>query len=123
MAEPITETEVLTIIRRSLVDAITESMKVGYGNPIGKIVEACIIRHKAELESRVDDLISSTLSSMDFREDILRAFKDKVARVIVSKADGAVEKTVNEYRQNPIFRAKLTLAIERLIAEFDPQPK
>lgn len=117
MEDAITEKEVFGLIRKSLADSVVKALESGYNSPLNKCIEACINRHKAELESLVDRLLTSTLDSMELREDILRAFKDKVARVIVSKADGAVEKAVNEYRQNPVFRAKLTMAIEKLIAE------
>jgi hypothetical protein len=115
--DAITDAEVFGMIRKALSDSVVKAMESGYNSPVSKLIETCVNRHKAELEGMVDRLLVSTLESMEFRDDILRAFKDKVARVIVSKADGAVEKTVNEYRQNPVFRAKLTMAIENLIAE------
>jgi predicted AAA+ superfamily ATPase len=117
MAEAITDAEVFGLIRKALAESVIKAMESSYNSPVSKLIESCINRHKAELEALVDQLITSTLGSMEFRDDILHAFKDKVARVLVSKADGAIEKTVNEYRQNPVFRAKLTLAIEQLIAE------
>jgi hypothetical protein len=123
MDDAINEKEVFGLIRKALADSVVKAMESGYNSPVNKLVEACINRHKAELEGLLDNLLTSTLESMEFREDILRAFKDKVARVLVSKADGAVEKTVNEYRQDPVFRAKLTMAIEKLIAEHNSGAK
>jgi hypothetical protein len=51
----------------------------------------------------------------DFRDKLRDAAAHKLARVVISKCEGEIEKRANEMRSDPAFRARLTLAVEAAI--------
>lgn len=51
------------------------------------------------------------------QEEMRAALASKVARVLIDKAGGIVEQTVGKMASDQAFRAKLILAINRLVKE------
>jgi len=49
---------------------------------------------------------------------IHEVFNHKLARLIMSKNEGVIEKQFNDLKQNAEFRAKVTLAINKVVSDF-----
>ena len=60
--------------------------------------------------------ISKPASNFDqFRDALKDALNAKLAKTLISRMGGELEKQVNELKANPATRAKITLAINELI--------
>jgi hypothetical protein len=53
----------------------------------------------------------------EFKESMLAAFNHKIARSLTSGQDGILDKVANELKQDPQFRAKVTLAVANVVEE------
>ena len=85
-------------------------------NPFTKLVKAAVDRKAAELSTLMDDALDSAFSG-DFREKLREAAAHKLARVLMAKMEGEIEKRANDLRADPAFRARLTIAIEKAVRE------
>lgn len=104
-------------IRDSLNDAIKTRLCAQYGSPLDKVLSACIDRQQSKIAELFNSAADAAVSSEDFRKEINDAFAHKLARVLVSKFEGEVEKRASELRADPTFRAKVTLAIEKAVKD------
>ena len=98
--------------------AISESIKselVGYGKPLSKITEAVIDSHKGELFMVLDKEVSQLIGGDGFRDLIKSELNKSLAKILIQKMGGELEKQVNTLKQNPQTRAKITLAINDII--------
>jgi hypothetical protein len=59
--------------------------------------------------------IKSALSDESFRDQIKAALRTKLAKVLIERFGGELEKQVNTLKSDPATRARITLAIEEII--------
>jgi hypothetical protein len=105
-------------ILKSACKAIEDSIKAelaGYQKPLSKIVLDVIDRHHAELEKLVDASLCGLIASEEFKVALKKALDDKLAKVLIDRMGGELEKQVNALKANPATRAQITLAIDRII--------
>lgn len=107
---------VLDAANKAITKAIVEEL-VGYKNPLSLIVERVITAHDAEIYNLIDGEVVALLTAGDFRDTLKEALNAKLARVFIQRMGGELEKQVNELKSNPTTRAKITLAISRIIDE------
>jgi hypothetical protein len=114
----ITELEVQIVrqAKHSIADAIKSSL-VGYGSPLKTIVEQVVSENADELKTIIGTAFTDTIRDELFKVIVLEEFKHKVAKTLVSKLSGSVEKAVNTLRSNPILRSQMILAIEAIVKE------
>jgi len=118
--EEATMTELEKAVLHDTQQAIGEAIKINltsYNSSFNKLVNEIIENHREELRKIIDESFTSTIKSKSFKESVNNAFNHKLARVLVSKLEGSVEKTVNTLRSDPTLRAKMVLAIEGIITE------
>lgn len=99
------------------VAAAIQSELVGYQKPLSKITERVIHEHEAEIYGLINNELASLLTADEFRAALKTALNEKLARVLIARTGGELEKRVNELRASPEARAKITLAITRLVDE------
>lgn len=100
--------------------AVSQALKTnltGYNSSFQKIVNEVVDNNRKQLKSIVQESFSKTIQSDEFSESVDNAFKHKLAKILVSKLEGSVEKAVNTLRSDPTIRAKMVLAIENIIKE------
>lgn len=99
-------------IRQGVVDRLKSS----YGNDaLAKAVNDSLERNRKHLENMIDDAISQMIKQ-DFRDQMIVEMRDIVAKRLVAKFGGEVEKQINELRANPATRAKIMTAITEIAA-------
>jgi hypothetical protein len=114
MSEPITiDQQILDAVRSSLASGISKALE-SYNNPITKLAEAVVLSRQGEIQSVFTAAMDSALAG-EFREALQSACAHKIAKVLVSKMEGEIEKKANDLRSNPEIRAKITLAISEVI--------
>jgi hypothetical protein len=108
---------VLKRVKESIQDAVKARLSQGYAdNPLNKLVDYVVTSHVEELKDILDGAMDKAIKGQ-FKKELQDAFNHKLARVLVSKFEGEIEKRASEMRSSPEFRARVTLAIEKAIKE------
>lgn len=110
------EDRILESVRVAMNNAITQEL-VGYNKPLSKLTEKVISDHSSELYNLINDEFSKLLASDGFKVALQDALHQKLAKTLIARMGGELEKQVNELKKNPQTRAKITLAISQLIDE------
>lgn len=108
------ENELKTAIYAALHDKLQAAINY---TEIHRLIDVVIEERGDELRQLLGDCLDSVLANPDFRTAIIDEFKHKAAKTMVAKMDGAIEKSVNKFRQDPALNAKMILAIEKIINE------
>jgi hypothetical protein len=105
-------------IQESVGAAVRARLTQGYGDsPLHKLIDKIVLAKAPQLEALLASAADSAFASADFKKELNDAFNHKLARVLVSRFEGEIEKRTCELRADPKMRARITLAIERAISE------
>jgi len=115
------EKEIVQVAKAAIVKAI-ETELVGYNKPLSKFVDHVLEQHRADFIRVIDEEVSGVLDAESFRIELRSALNEKLARVLVSRLGGELEKQVNELKANPETRAKITIALSQVLSELQ-RPK
>ena len=88
-----------------------------------RIIGDVIDQRQPELQKLLLECLDDVLTDSDMRQIIRDEFRHKVAKNMVGKLEGAVEKSVNAFRQDPVLNAKLIMAVEAIVKESETAPK
>ncbi len=102
-------------IRDGLREGVKAKLSGGYNNPLDKMVESCIQANDAEFRKLLTDGLSSCLGDDQFREDIKSSLRHSLAKTLIQRFGGEIEKSVNTLKSDPTTRARITLAIEEIV--------
>jgi len=105
------EREIFRGIQQAIGDAVKNHLAQSYKEtPLSRLVEKVMSQRTGELESILNDAVTQAFG--EFRDQLKNAAAHKLARTLISKVEGEIEKRANELRADPGFRARLTLAIQ-----------
>lgn len=110
------EKEIIRIAKESIEKAIINDL-TGYQKPLSKYINKVLEKHESEFTSLIDCEVVEILNAKTFKTTLSEALNMKLAKVLVNKLGGELEKKVNELKANPQTRAKITLAISNIINE------
>jgi len=110
------EQTVIKVAKAAIYNAINKEL-IGYNKPLSQFVNAVMLEHEAQFKSIINDGVSELLNADDFKSAIKNALHDKLARILISKMGGELEKKVNELKQDATARAKITLALNKLMED------
>lgn len=110
------EQRILEQINNAIGKAIIEEL-VGYDKPLSKLTGQVIEDHENEIYNIIDKEVSTLINSRTFKEELKTALNSKLAKILINRLGGELEKQVNSLKQNPATRAKITLALDNLIKE------
>lgn len=82
---------------------------------IGNVIE----ERRDEFEKLLNKCLDKVFKDKEFEEVILDEFRHKVAKNMVAKLEGAIEKNIMKFRQDPVMNSKMILAIEEIINKKD----
>lgn len=106
-------------IERALFDGFREGiinrLKSGYNTPFDKAVDAAISPHLATITTITSEIIREMVGREDFREQIKSALTTKLAKLLIERFGGELEKQVNVLKSDPTTRARITTAIEDIV--------
>jgi len=108
------EQQILDSAKQAISEAIINEL-IGYNKPLNKLTERVIEANEDALYSLINEEFSGLLNSDQFRLALKEALNAKLAKTLISRMGGELEKQVNELKANPATRAKITLAISELI--------
>lgn len=102
------------------INAISHSIDgifKGYNSPLQLICKKVVDKHSIKIESIIDGAIEKIVYTEDFETEINAAFNKMLARLLIEKMGGELEKSVNKLKSDPTTRAKITVAIDKIISE------
>lgn len=109
------------LLENALQDGIKEGVKVqlgsGYNSAISKLIENAIKDNEAELRKILSDSLKACFDDTTFRNDIAVSVRHTLAKTLISRFGGELEKQVNVLKSDPATRARITLAIEEIVKE------
>ena len=106
------------LFENAVRDAIREGIKAkmaGYNSPLDKLVSDTIAAHSGEFRNLLDDAIAASMRNEEFRIQIVQAVNHSLAKTLVQRFGGEIEKQVNVLKSDPTTRARITLAIEEIV--------
>jgi G:T/U-mismatch repair DNA glycosylase len=110
------ENEVVAAAHSAIVDAM-KSKLTSYHTPLDELIKVVVAKHAPAIQARLDAAVEHALTG-EFGTALEDACTKKLAKVLISKMEGEIEKQANELRQSPEFRSKLVLAISEVVKSF-----
>ena len=103
-------------IRDGIRDGIAAKFKQTYNKPMNQMIDDAIGSHRVELTKLISDSIGSLLGDDLFRSQIQSQVSSLLAKQLVQKFGGELEKQVNALKSDPATRARITLAIDSIVS-------
>ena len=103
-------------IREGLREGVAAKFKQSYNNPMDKMIDDAVSKHRPALTSLIADSIGSLLGDEQFRNQIQSQVSSLLAKQLVQKFGGELEKQVNALKSDPATRARITLAIDSIVS-------
>jgi hypothetical protein len=106
------------LFENAIRDAVREGVKSkfsGYNSPLDAIFKASIDAHSGKIRQLFEDAIATCITDQEFRETIATEVRRSLAKLLVRRFGGELEKQVNVLKRDPATRARLTLAIEEIV--------
>jgi hypothetical protein len=110
------EQQILQAAKNGLNSAFEKEL-VGYNKPLSLLVQKVIDKNQSELFSLIDNEVVNLIGGTEFKQALKDELNRKLARTLIERMGGELESRVNELKQNPETRAKITLAISSIIRE------
>jgi len=103
-------------IRDGIREGITAKFKQSYNNPMDKMIEDAVSQHRVQMTSLIAESIGTLLGDESFRSTIQSQVSSLLAKQLVQKFGGELEKQVNALKSDPATRARITLAIDSIVS-------
>ena len=108
------------MIENALRDAVREGIKAkftsAYGdNPLGKMLTAGVEKHVGAIQGLIGECLAACVSDAEFRAQLAASVRSVLAKTLVQRFGGELERQVNALKSDPVTRARITLAIEDIV--------
>ena len=107
------------IFERALCDALRDGIKAkmtGYNSALSSLINDLITEKTGAIKAMFQSAISSAVCDPEFVAEIKAAVRTTLAKTLVQKFGGELEKQVNALKSDPTTRARITIAIEDIVA-------
>ena len=115
MKDLINKKVLIQLVNDMLEKKVVEQIGSGYSNPLQEMVNEVIRDNADNLKSKISVMLAGVFDDKDFTKIVNEEFKHKVAKSLVGKLEGTVERSVEALRQDPTIKAKMVLAIENIV--------
>jgi hypothetical protein len=102
-------------IRDGVVEGIKSKLTSSYG-PLSKIVEDAITGQLGPVKDLINQSIATCVNDADFRNQIITGTRSMLAKKLVERFGGEIEKQINALKSDPTTRARIVIAIEEIVA-------
>lgn len=106
------------LIENAIRDGMRDGIKAkltGYNSELEKVVNAAVANQAVAMRKLLEDSISQSLATEEFRQQIRDAVHHNLAKTLIQRFGGEIEKQVNVLKSDPTTRARITLAIEEIV--------
>lgn len=109
--------EMMTAVKDGLRQAVRDRLVNNYGrSPLDNVVNEVVQQEIAQLRTVLLDAIRGAMADNSFREQIVTALRHKLAKLLVERFGGELEKQINTLKSDPATRARIVLAIEDIVS-------
>ena len=115
MSEMNIDTAIFNAVRDGVREGVAKKLTGGYNSPLDKAVNAALEKYMAPFQTMLEESIASCVDDEKFRKQIAVAVREAMAKTLIRRFGGEVEKQVNALKSNPTTRARITLAIEEIV--------
>ena len=101
-----------------LKEALTKFVSCTYSNsnPVLKIFESVVHENESLIRASFSVAIRDAFNSEEFINELRQQVMKKLAQTIVVQTAGVTEKQLNQLKQDPMFRAQMTMLISKTLA-------
>lgn len=108
--------ELLAIAEKAIDKSLMEALG-SYNSPLHTAIKESLSDSTEHLKQMAKKSIDELIYTDEFQQQMNSAIKQKLARVLISQFGGEVEKTVNKLKADPTTRAKITLAVDKMMED------
>ena len=94
-----------------------EGAATHYDSPFRKVANEVIAKNESEIHAVMNEAMRECLTDATRREEIKSVLKTQIAKLVIQKFGGELERRVNELKSNPETRAKMTAAVLTITEE------
>lgn len=116
------EDEVVKAVHTSITKSFNDALG-GYSSPLQKYALNVVAKYQNSIESVFDEVVAESIKTDEFKKRVREVLLHKIAKTMIAGIDGSVDKTVNQMKQDAVFRSRLTLSVNGLVNEFLNQQK
>jgi len=102
-------------IRDGIREGVKKELTSGYNSPLAKLITDSISSQTNQFRMMMESAIASCVKDLAFREEIASAVRHSLAKTLIARFGGEMEKQVNVLKSDPTTRARITLAIEEIV--------
>jgi hypothetical protein len=107
-------------IAEGIRDGIRKRLTDTYSNPLDKVINESLANQSNKFRVMLEQAVASCVGDPEFVESIRVAVRQSLAKTLVQRFGGELEKQVNALKSDPITRARITLALEEIVKERSP---
>ncbi len=112
-----TDKQVAEIVINSLYEQFNKVINADYSSPILAIAKEVIAENTETIKKEFQSALDLSFNDKEFRNIVREEFKRKVAKTLVGKLEGEVDRAVAAIRNDQTIRARMILAIEKIVNE------
>lgn len=108
------------MIERAMQDAIRDGVKqalTGHNSVLGGLLSKGIANHESSFHELINQCFGDSLKNEEFRETVKSEVRRALAKSLISRFGGEIERQVNALKRDPITRARITTAIDTVIRD------
>lgn len=107
----------LDAIKDGIRDGIKSRMTQSYQNPFEALLNSAVAEHAVGIKALIGEAIAACLGDEQFRANIAEQVRHLLAKQLIQKFGGELEKQVNQLKSDPATRARIVLAIEQIVSQ------
>jgi hypothetical protein len=111
----INDNQLLQIAKEAIREKVVERFTTQWSSPLNKLADEVVLEYSPQLKAMFEDCLKTITTSKGFKETVKTEFVHKVAKSLVGKLEGTVEKAVDKLKNDPTLKARMILAIEEII--------
>jgi len=109
--------EILNAVRDGIRKGVSSMLENQYHSPLHKVLSDVVAAKTNEFRGLLEEAIASCVSDQGFRDEVRIAVRSKMAKLLIDRFGGEMEKQVNALKSDPTTRARITLAIEEIVKQ------
>lgn len=109
--------ELNQLIKNCVQEALRKRLTDTYNNPLDPILRSVVTEHSASIQKMLSDGLASCVNDSGFREEINKGIRQSLAKLLVNRFGGELEKQVNALKSDPVIRARITVALDEIVKQ------
>lgn len=107
-------------VRQGVIEGVKNKLgQQSYNSPLQKMMDAVVQEKVESFRGLLAEAISKAVSDQEFRNEIIVSTRSLLAKLLVQRFGGEIEKQINALKSDPTTRARITLAIEGIVSGKD----